>query len=62
MQMTRETFLDLAARGAGAAAYSVFDFVEPVEAQQVGDVLKSHEVRKVHEFITIRISIGCRVR
>ncbi len=52
MDLTRKQFLDLAARGAaGAAAYSVFDFVGAAGAAQMADVLGSAEVRKVHDLI-----------
>ncbi len=52
MDLTRKQFLDLAARGAaGAAAYSVFDFVESVEARQTADILASAEVSKVRDLI-----------
>lgn len=53
MALTRKEFLDLAGRGALGAAvtYSVFDFLPPVEARQVRDVLMSAEVRKVKDYI-----------
>jgi acetylornithine deacetylase/succinyl-diaminopimelate desuccinylase-like protein len=53
MELTRKEFLDLAARGAvgAAAAYSTFDFLARAQARDVTDVLRSPEVRKVHDYI-----------
>lgn len=53
MELTRKQFLDLAAKGTlgAVAGYSTFDFLGRAEARQVADVLKSPEVRKVHDYI-----------
>jgi acetylornithine deacetylase/succinyl-diaminopimelate desuccinylase-like protein len=53
MELTRKQFLDLAGRGTVGAAvtWSVFDFLAPVAARQVRDVLQSPEVRRVKDYI-----------
>ncbi len=54
MRFTRKEFLDLASRGVvgSAAGYSTFDFLRPGQVREIGDVLASAEVEKVHEYIT----------
>lgn len=53
MKLTRKEFLDLGARSAAGvvAAYSIFDFLGRAEAGEVGDVLGSPEVGRVHEHV-----------
>jgi acetylornithine deacetylase/succinyl-diaminopimelate desuccinylase-like protein len=53
MELTRKQFLDLAGRGTmgAAVAWSVFDFLAPLEARQLREVLQSPEVKKVKDYI-----------